>query len=107
MAEKPKAEDPAPPARRPRRKRASGGDFVASVVSDPADPPHCVVVGGYLGASSEEDHVRLYLRPDLADHLDIPEDAVLHQMDIDGDPFGGVYLWVKRDAEAKYKRNCG
>lgn len=103
MAEKPKSDvDSATskPAARPKQGRS---DYIAHVVTDPANPPECVVVAGYLGDSSLDGHVRLYLHPDLGDYREIPEDAILHQVGIAGDPLGGFYIWVRRDAEVRHK----
>jgi hypothetical protein len=105
-ADKPKA-DEASPERKPRPIKLSTSAFVSGLVADPAEPPRCVVVAGYVGASSEEGHVRLYGSLDLRGFVEIPKEAVLHQMEIPGDSFGGTYLWVAADAETKYKLNCG
>ena len=45
---------PATPARR-------GHDsFISKIVKDPQQPPDALVLSGYLGASSEPGHTRLY-----------------------------------------------
>ena len=38
-----------------------------------------MLLTGYLGASSEEGHERLYLSPDLSNYVEIPEAAILHR----------------------------
>jgi hypothetical protein len=46
----------------------TGGDdasFVRDIVSDPKNVPDVMLLYGYMGASSEEGHDRLYLSPDL------------------------------------------
>jgi hypothetical protein len=60
---------------------------------------------GYLGASSEEDHERLYLSPDLSNYVEIPKAAILHQAPLpkEQDAHGGVTVWVKKDAALQYK----
>jgi hypothetical protein len=75
--------------------------FVSRLVGDPANPPEVAVLTGYPGASSLEGHIRVYLRVDLGEYVDIPADAVLHRLDVPAaqDPLGPVYLWIKRDAE--------
>jgi hypothetical protein len=74
-------------------------------VSDPKNVPDVMLLYGYLGASSEEGHERLYLSPDLTNYVEVPRDAVLHQMAApkEQDPHGGVTLWVKKDAKLIYK----
>ena len=46
--------------------------FVAQVVTDPNNRRIRLLLFGYLGASSEADHVRLYIDPQLSDWIDIP-----------------------------------
>jgi hypothetical protein len=60
---------------------------------------------GYPGASSEENHNRLYLSPDLSQYVEVPTGALLHRMTVpaDQDPNGAVVLWVRRDAALIYK----
>src|SRR5262249_29672471 len=79
--------------------------FVRDIVSDPKNVPDVMLLYGYLGASSEEGHERLYLSPDLTNYVEVPRDAVLHQMEApkEQDPHGGVTLWVKKDAALIYK----
>ena len=75
-------------------------DFVAKIVTDPRNPPNTLLLKGYIGASSEEGHVRLYLDSELSDYVEVPEAAILHSQDIpkDKSPIGGSYVWIQRDA---------
>jgi hypothetical protein len=75
-------------------------DFVAGIVKDPANPPQTTLLTGYVGASSEPGHTRLYFDAGLSSYVEIPDDAILHRQDVD-DPsgLGGTHLWVRRDAE--------
>ena len=77
------------------------GGFVDQVVKDPNNPPNALLLQGYLGASSEENHVRLYLDPQLSDYVEIPEDAILHTVDAPAEqsPLGGSYVWINADAQ--------
>jgi hypothetical protein len=82
------------------RNSPGGADFVAQIVKDPANPPQTTLLSGYVGASSEAGHTRLYFDPGLTNYVEIPDDAILHHQDVD-EPggLGGTHLWVRRDAE--------
>ena len=56
--------------------RSPGGNdnFIRHIVTDPKNVPDVMLLTGYLGASSEEAHERLYLSPDLTNYVEIPED---------------------------------
>lgn len=75
-------------------------DFVSKVVTDPKNPPNTLLLKGFIGASSEEGHIRLYLDDELSDYLEIPESAVLYSREIakEKSPVGGSYIWIQRDA---------
>ena len=87
------------------KQAADRAAFVREIVSDPKAVPDVMLLYGYLGASSEEGHERLYLSPDLTNYVEVPTSAVLHQMPApkEQDPHGGVTLWVKKDAALVYK----
>jgi hypothetical protein len=91
-------------ARRPDQP-GNRAPFVREIVSDPNSVPDVMLLYGYLGASSEPEHERLYLRADLAQYVEIPTSAILRRMDApaEQDPHGGVTLWVKQDAKLIYK----
>src|SRR5215469_9040169 len=91
-------------AQAPRRTE-DAADFVRQIVADPKNVPDLMLLYGYLGASSEEGHERLYLSPDLSNFVEIPEKAVLHRAQAakEQDPNGGVTLWVRKDAKLNYK----
>jgi hypothetical protein len=76
-------------------------DLIAKLVKDPKAPPDALLLTGFLGASSEDDHTRLYLTATLDDYVEIPTDAILHTQEIpkDQSPLGGTLLWIKKDAE--------
>ena len=80
-------------------------NFIRQIVGDPKNVPDVTLLTGYLGASSEEGHERLYLSTDLANYVEIPKAAILHQAPLpkEQDPHGGVTLWVKKDAALQYK----
>ena len=75
--------------------------FVGGVVSDPAAPPDSLLLLGYLGASSEAGHTRLYFDPQLTQYVEIPDDAILHvetPPEESTDPLRATWVWVHRDA---------
>jgi hypothetical protein len=79
--------------------------FVREIVPDPKAVPDVTLLYGYLGASSEDGHERLYLSPDLTNYVEVPTSAIMHHMPApkEQDPHGGVTLWVKKDAALVYK----
>src|SRR5262249_32734857 len=85
---------------------ANAASFVRDIVSDPNNVPDVMLLYGYLGASSEEDHERLYLSRDLTNYVEVPKAAILHQMAApkEQDPHGAVTLWVRKEAALIYKR---
>jgi hypothetical protein len=74
--------------------------FVGKLVADPRQPPNTLLLTGFLGASSDEGHTRLYFDPQLSDYVEIPDDAILHKQDVPAglSPLGASYVWVRRDA---------
>jgi hypothetical protein len=93
-------------AQPPRQTDGDGGaNFVRQIVSDPKNVPDVMLLTGYLGASSEEGHERLYLSPDLSSYVEIPTTAILNRapLPVEQDANGGVTLWVKKDAKLQYK----
>src|SRR5262249_49971108 len=79
------------------------------IVTDPNNVPDVMRLYGYPGASSEENHERLYLSPDLTNYVEVPANAILHRMAVrhEQDPHGAVTLWVRRDAALVYKAPPG
>lgn len=73
--------------------------FVDAVVKDPANPPKVKLVQGYLGKSASAGLVRIYTNVELSEHIDVPEAAVLHTLEVPDDHFGAQYIWIDRDAE--------
>ena len=76
-------------------------DFVGRIVKDPNEPPNATLLSGYLGSSSEEAHVRLYLDEGLSRYVEIPEKAILHTQELppEQSPLGGSLVWIDRKAE--------
>lgn len=81
----------------------AGADFVAKIVKDPKNPPATLMLTGFLGASSEDKHTRLYFDPHLSRYVEIPNDAILHRQDAASDNgLGAAHVWIQRDAQLTY-----
>ncbi|HEX8115968.1 MAG TPA: hypothetical protein VF521_01735, partial [Pyrinomonadaceae bacterium] len=76
-------------------------DFVGRIVQDPKAPPNVLLLSGYLGSSSDEGHVRLYLDEELSRYVEIPEKAIRHTQELPAEqsPLGGSLVWIDREAE--------
>src|SRR6266851_5788027 len=85
--------------------RGDEAEFVRQLVTDPKNVPDVMPLYGYPGASSEENHDRLYLSSDLSNYVEVPRDAILHRSAVprEQDASGAVVIWVKRDAPLIYK----
>jgi hypothetical protein len=82
---------------------ARGADFVAKIVKDPKNPPKTIMLTGFLGASSEPGHTRLYFDPHLSNYVEVPDDAILHTQEAPGE--GGLeatHVWIRQDAQLIY-----
>jgi hypothetical protein len=79
-------------------------DFVARLVPDPKDSPDLLLLSGYLGASSEEGHVRLYQDEELSRYIEIPLEAVRHAQALtpEQSSLGGSLVWIERKAEVMH-----
>ena len=75
-------------------------DFTAKVVNDPGKPQETLLLQGFLGASSEPDHTRVYPDLSLQSYVDVANADIIHLEPISKDqsPMGGSYLWIKKDA---------
>jgi hypothetical protein len=77
----------------------SNNVFVNAVVKDPANPPQVRLVVGYLGNSETAGQTRIYANPELSEHIDVPDAAILHTLDVPNDPLGAKYVWIQKDAQ--------
>ena len=79
-------------------------DFVARLVKDPNETPELLLLRGYLGASSEDGHVRLYLDEELSHYLEIPRQTIRHARELppEQSPLGGSLVWIDRQAEVMH-----
>jgi hypothetical protein len=87
-----------------QRSKVRLDEFVAKVVPDPNSPGELLLVSGFLGKSSEEDHTRVYWDPSLNSYVDVRDTDIVHTeaLSKEASPLGGSYVWVKRDAEVYF-----
>ncbi len=76
-------------------------DLVFHIVKNPQEPPEAFLLMGFAGRSAQEGHTRLYLDLLLSSFVELPDDAILHVVEIPASqsPLGGHYVWVRRDEE--------
>jgi len=84
-------------------------DFVSKLVSDPNRPPDTILLCGFLGASSEEQHTRIYFDAQLTNYVELPNDAILHTAPLppEQSQLGGSYVWIKQDAQITFGKPSG
>ena len=85
-----------------KKSPAGAADFIAKIVKDPKDPPQTLMLTGFIGASSEEGHTRLYFDAHLSSYVEIPNDAILHVEPAGTEGLGASHVWIKRDAMLVY-----
>jgi hypothetical protein len=70
--------------------------FIDSVVKDPKRPPKSFITSGYVGKSSEAEHVRIYFDDALTSFIDVLEEFVLHQEELprEASPLGRRLIWL-------------
>lgn len=74
-------------------------DFVSKIVTDPANPVGHTVLRGFIGASTDKDHVRVYADESLNSFIDIPQRAIVYTKELSNSPLGGSTIWVKAGTE--------
>ncbi len=79
-------------------------NFVAKIVTDPKQVPDALLLRGFMGASSEDKHTRLYFDAQLSSYVEIPDDGILYTQDLSTEtsPLGGSYVWINKDAVLVY-----
>jgi hypothetical protein len=79
-------------------------EFVAKVVPDPNNAGELLLVNGFLGKSSEEDHTRIYWDASLNSYVDVKDSDIVHTESLskEASPLGGSYVWVKREAKVYF-----
>jgi len=78
--------------------------FTSRVVPDPKNPGDALLITGFLGASSEPEHTRIYFDASLTRYVDAATSDILHTEPLpkEQSPLGGSYIWLKRDAEVLF-----
>jgi hypothetical protein len=80
--------------------------FIAEVIPNPSDPEDTVLLFGYIGASNKEDHSRVWTDLRLQNHIDVPDDDIIHAEPVRrDDPLAGIYVWVKADAKVVHRKS--
>jgi hypothetical protein len=80
---------------------------VLATLAGDVHPGDAVRLQGYVGPTKNGETLRLYAAlEDLSDYIDIPRDEVLRSAEAPEAvaPKGGVYVWVKPDAQLVYTR---
>lgn len=87
------------PAKEPRLD-----EFTAKAVTDPKNPGEVLLVTGFLGASSEPKHTRIYWDASLGTYVDVKTTDITHTEPLpkEQSPLGGSYIWLKRDAQVSF-----
>jgi hypothetical protein len=87
------------PAKEPRLD-----EFTAKAVTDPKNPGEVLLVTGFLGASSEPKHTRIYWDASLGTYVDVKTTDISHTEPLpkEQSPLGGSYIWLKRDAQVYF-----
>ena len=80
------------------KPKVTNDNFIAKIVKDPKQLPDALLLTGYLGASSENKHTRLYFNAQLSSYVEIPDDGILNTQDYPGDALGSSFVWIKQDA---------
>ncbi|MGZ3871267.1 MAG: hypothetical protein ACXVJD_00025 [Mucilaginibacter sp.] len=74
-------------------------DFISKIIHDPTKPTGHTLLKGFIGASSEQEHVRIYFDESLNYFIDVPEKAIVHSQELSNSPLGGSQVWIRADAE--------
>ncbi|HEX3683455.1 MAG TPA: hypothetical protein VHU83_13040 [Bryobacteraceae bacterium] len=79
-------------------------DFVANAVPDPANVGQTLFLTGFLGASSQPEHTRIYADASLSSYVDVETSDIVHSeaLSKEQSPLGGSYIWLKRNAEVYF-----
>ena len=87
-----------------RRVAVEMDSLVEEVVADPDHPGRATMLQGLVGASCEDDCIRVYLDPSMSRFVDVPNDAVLaaRRLSPEVSPLGGSILWVSDDSEVSF-----
>lgn len=84
-------------------------EFVAKAVPDPKNAGATQLVSGFLGASPEPDHTRIYWDASLSTYVDVKTADIFHSEPLpkEQSPLGGSYIWLKRDGQVSFGSAAG
>lgn len=88
-------------------RKLNEDELVENLVSDPSQIPELRTLTGFLGRSTQDDHWRLYLGPDLGEYLEFRKEDVVHYERLTQEqspPLGSTIVWVKRDCKLQHMR---
>src|ERR1700761_351370 len=79
-------------------------DFIANAVPDPRNVGETLFLTGFVGASSQSEHTRIYSDASLSSYVDVKTSDIVHSeaLSEQQSPLGGSYIWLKRDAEVYF-----
>jgi hypothetical protein len=79
-------------------------NFVAKAVPDPRNVGETLFLTGFVGASSQPEHTRIYSDASLSSYVDVNTSDIVHSeaLSEEQSPLGDSYIWVKRDAEVYF-----
>ncbi|MGA7235839.1 MAG: hypothetical protein WBY44_09175, partial [Bryobacteraceae bacterium] len=104
--EKPGEPEKSEQPEKPAKPKVDYG-FSSKLVDDPSKPPALTMITGIRGESTEPEHTRVYLTPDLSSYVEIPDEAIKHSQKVSNDPFDTEYLWISRDAKVASQQTQG
>jgi hypothetical protein len=83
--------------------------FTSKVVPDPKNPGEALLVTGFLGASPEPEHTRIYWDASLSTSVDVNASDIIHiePLPKEQSPLGGSFIWLKRAAQVFFGRSGG
>ena len=92
----------------PGRGDMSQDEVVRALVPDPTDAPDSKMFVGLVGASPNENFVRLYLSTELKDFLEFRQSDVLFSKSLETpeNPLGGTAVWIRGDASVEVTRRA-
>lgn len=81
-------------------------ELVDDLIPDPAQHEPVTALSGFLGKSTQADHWRLYLTPELDQYVELPEQAILRTKPspTSGPTPAGSIVWIRAGTLLVYKR---
>lgn len=81
-------------------------ELIDDLIPDPSQHEPVTALSGFLGKSTQADHWRLYLTPELDQYVEIPENAILRTKPSPASrpTLAGSIVWVRASTPLVYKR---